>query len=100
MNETFTGLGTFTLYAPMAGYLTVSGKIQLNTIPQGDPVNSSVVVTINKNGGSTLYTGPAAAEGFFLRISCAIGDAINIILSSSNVVDQGPNQVQMTVSLF
>jgi hypothetical protein len=100
MNETFTGLGTFTLYAPVAAYFNIQGKLTLPTIGEGAIANSAVVVTINKNGASAFYTGSAGAEGFATAVSCAQGDAINIILSSSAPVDQGLNVIKLTVSMF
>lgn len=99
--STWNGLGTYTMSAPNAGTYTLMGKITLPKISQGDAVNSQVVVTININGGGTIYTGDADAEGFYIS-PLAIASAnslINIILTSAATVDQSLNVIKTTATL-
>jgi hypothetical protein len=87
--------------APNAGTYELRGKITLPEISQGQLSNSQVVVTINVNGGSTIYTGAAGAQGFFISplvIASALS-SINIILTSSAPVDQGLDLIKTTASL-
>lgn len=99
-NLTVTGLGTFALPITSTGQWNVKGKITLPSISEGNTVNSSIVVTMNINGGSTLYTGVAGAEGFETGSSATAGDTLNVILTSAATVDQGLNTVKTTISLF
>lgn len=98
-NATYTGLGTFTITAPVADQYQVFGKLRLPSIPQGDATASSVVVVVKQNS-TTVYTGNAGARGFDnIVINAAAGDTISCITSSSAAVDQPINAVQMTVSV-
>jgi hypothetical protein len=97
---TCTGLGTFGIIVQTAGLKTVSGTLTLPNINQGASADSAVVVTVNLNGGSTLYTGGAGATGFETQVSASAGDTINVILTSAAAVDQGLNVVKSTIGCF
>src|ERR1700678_3820563 len=97
---TFAGLGTAGIRMNTAGLKTISGTLPLPTINQGASADSSVVVTINLNGGSTLYTGAAGAQGFETQVACSAGDVVNVIFTSAATVDQGLNVVKSTISCF
>ena len=86
MNASIVGLGTFPFPVSStigAGAKNIKGKLTLPNIIEGAIANSQVVVTVNLNGGSAFYTGIAGAEGFETGITAAVGDVINVILSSS-----------------
>jgi hypothetical protein len=97
----FSGLGTLAIQVPNVGTYSLQGNISLPSINQGATANSQVIVTINVNGGSTLYTGAAGAQGFvFLPITIASANStVNVILSSATGVDQGLNLIKTTVSI-
>lgn len=89
-NYCFSGLGTLTLIAPDAGPYFLSWK---STVPTG----SQVVCTVNQNG-SPLYVGPAGGEGSKVELLCATGDAITMVWTSSQDVDQPLNVIKHTIS--
>lgn len=93
------GLGTFAFIVPSTKFYNVKGTITLPTITSGYGVNSSIVVTMNLNGGSAFYTGPAAAEGFASGVSASAGDTINVILTSAAANDNQLNSVKSTITL-
>lgn len=96
---TYNGLGTFPLGVTDTGVYNIQGNITLPKIPKGDTANSSVVVTININGGGTLYTGAAGAQGFNFTTSATANDIINVILTSAAAVDQGLNLIKTNVTI-
>jgi hypothetical protein len=100
-NAVFNGLGTFNIGVPNIGTYTLNGTITLPVLDQGASANSQVVVTIAINSGSTIYTGPAGAEGFFISplVIASANSIINITLSSSAAVDQGLNKIKSTVQV-
>lgn len=95
-----TGLGTISFSVLVTGNKTLDGKINLPNIIEGLPVNSQVVVTVNLNGGATLYTGLAGAEGFKSGGFATAGDTFNVILTSSLAADQAINAVKSTISFY
>ena len=95
-NFTSTGLNTTTFSVPTAGVYPMSGKIQLPTVIGGGGA-SAVVATITQNS-STIYTGPAGAEGFGLTVNCAAGDVIAVALTSAADPDQGLNAVKAVIA--
>lgn len=98
-NSTCGGLGTVeSLKVPDAGMYFVDGKLSLPSIPAGSSSASQVVAVINKNG-SPQYTGNAGARGFHAEISCAAGDILSVVLSSSAGVDNEKNAVSTTTSI-
>lgn len=98
MNLGIVGLQTVTIAVPVAGTYLLSGKLALPTISEGATDNSQVVTTIKQNG-STIYTGQAGAKGFGCEVICAANDSMQVILTSSNAVDQGLNVVQGVISI-
>jgi hypothetical protein len=99
-NITVNGLGTFSFSVLSTGYKTLKGKITLPSIIEGAPVNSQVVVTININGGSAIYTGAAGAEGFESGSYATAGQVFNVILSSSLPQDEQLVAVKSTISFY
>ncbi len=98
--ETVTGLGTFPLIVNETGFWNVKGTIQLPTITEGATINSTIVVTMNLNGGGAFYTGVSGAEGFASGTAATAGDTINVILTSAGAADQGLNVVKTTIVLY
>jgi hypothetical protein len=100
-NFTSTGLSTLTFSVPLAGIYPLKGKISLPTIVDGGGA-SSVVTTITQTplSGSptTVYTGPAGAEGFYCTLSCAVQDSIAVTFSSSAAADQPINVIKAVIS--
>jgi hypothetical protein len=97
-NLTLAGLTSVTTSAPTAGVYQILGKISVPYIPGGSTATSSVVATIQQNN-STIYTGPAGAEGFAWAASCAAGDTLSVALTSSTAVDQGTNVIKAAISI-
>jgi len=95
--QSINGLGTFALFtAPSAGIYFVNGQLMLPSLTAGS--GASQVVTLVKQNGSTIYTGIAGATGFQInQITCAAGDAITAVLSSSAAPDQVENAVRGVV---
>ena len=116
LNTTFNGLSEFDYPAPVADSFVVEGSLQLpaqvptaasgpggggigtSSVP-GLPLSSQVVVTVKQNS-TTIYTGVAGAKGFKTGVNAALNDVIKIILTSSASIDQQPNAVQCTVSIY
>ena len=96
-NVVFNGLGTFSANVPVAGDYFLDGKISIPTIVNGGGP-SSLVVTVNQNGGP-IYTGLAGAEGFFVNMSCAANDLIAVVFSSAAAPDQALNVIKSTFVL-
>lgn len=102
INQQFTlnGLQSFTAFANQAGAYSLRGKLSLPTANTEGGADSQVVVVVKQNG-STIYTGVAGATGFGVSpIVCALGDAIQITLSSAAAVDQPLNAIKGTVTFF
>jgi hypothetical protein len=123
--QVFTGLGTLTYKVPATqstGYPTATGYnvIVQTTVPtaaasgdgagsnasapSGPAVTSSLVITITQNG-STIYTSPTLtptqrAQQLKYSFLCAIGDVINVVLSSSNTNDTMLNTLLKTEVAF
>lgn len=95
----YEGLNTYIFTAPADGQYIAEGKISLPTISEGES-QSGVIVTINVNGGSDIYTGEQAAEGFRAGSFLSEGDTLEITLSSSETVDQSLNVIKSTISIF
>lgn len=98
--RTVIGLGTFSFTAVQTGAHNVKGKMTLPEINQGASANSQVIVTINVNGGATIFTGPAGARSFESGSYLTAGDVLNVILSSSAPVDNELNAVKSTISFY
>jgi hypothetical protein len=94
--QSINGLQTFPIFtAPAAGVYFVNGQLSL-PVPTGSGM--SQVVTLVKQNGSTIYTGIAGATGFQInQITCASGDAISCVLSSSAAPDLVLNAVSGVV---
>jgi len=99
-NITVNGLGTFSFQVVTTGAKTLKGKIALPNLIEGAPANSQVVVTINLNGGSAIYTGAPGLEGFDSGGYANAGDVFNVILSSSLPQDQQLLGVKSTISFY
>lgn len=117
LTATLNGLREYDFPAPSAGPFVVKGTLELPsqapTAAQGAggggigtgavpglPQSSQVVVVV-KNINATIYTGPAGAKGFECGVNIAApGDLIKVIMSSSLALDQQPNAVKMTLSIF
>lgn len=96
-NMAFSGLGTFSLIpAPAAGPYVVEGHLSLPTIVNGGGASSAVVV-INQNS-SAKYTGVAGAEGFKCELLCAVGDQVDVVVSSAAAGDAALNVIKGNAS--
>jgi hypothetical protein len=98
-NLVFNDLGTYTLLAsaPYAGLFAFNGQLTLPSIVGGAGA-SQVVATVKQNG-STVYTGIAGATGFQTSITCALADAITVVLSSAATPDQPINVIKTNVAV-
>lgn len=96
-NTEFSGLGTVTFVPAADGNYKMEGKISLPSPSQGGG-ESSVIVTINKNG-SPVLVGPAAAKGFKSVQALLTSDTITIVLSSGAAADQPKNAVKSSISI-
>jgi hypothetical protein len=95
------GLGTFSFIALEIGPKTLDAKITFPELDKGSSINAQVIVTVNINGGSPVYTGMATAQGFRSGgYAVAIGDVFNVIYSSSQIGDTGPTQAIRSVISF
>ena len=97
-----TGLSTVSANAQAAGPAFIKGKIQVPTLVNGGG-QSSVVATVTQTpvGGSTttIYTGTAGAEGFYVVTNCAVSDLLSITFSSSASADQALNVIKSEISI-
>ena len=99
--QSTVGLGTISFISQEIGPKTLDGKFTFPELDKGSSLNSQVVVTVNINGGPTLYTGLATAQGFRSGgYSTAIGDVFNVILTSAQPDDNGLNAVRSTISFY
>ena len=98
--KTCNGLGTFSFIADQAGARNIKGKITLPNLIEGNAANSQVVVTVNLNGGATIYTGNPGDESFATGAYAAAGDTFNVVLTSSQASDQGLLAVKSTISIY
>lgn len=98
--KTMTGLGTISFQVLNTGPKTIVGTLTLPELTTGAPATSQVIVTVNLNGGSTLFTGIAGAEGFTSGGYASAGDVFNVILSSSLPLDNQLNTVKSTISFY
>lgn len=103
--EVFSGLGTYSYTIPEAALwqIKVSSSISLlsqdvSSNPLSPSPVSSLVITVTQNG-TTMYTGQTGAQGAQLQLTCALGDVIHIVFSSSATADTSLNAVKSTISL-
>ena|ERR1700677_3141371 len=95
------GLGTFSFVALETGPKTLEGKITLPELDKGSANNAQVIVTVNINGGSPVYTGMATAQGFKSGgYALSVGDVFNVIYSSSQIGDTGLNIIRSVISFY
>jgi hypothetical protein len=93
-------LGTTAIGANGAGIYLLKGSISLPKQSEGASSASQLVVTVNVNGGASIYTGLAGADAFQCGATLGAADVFNVILSSSNPIDQALNSVKATVELI
>src|ERR1700722_13749942 len=93
----FTGLVDTAIGVPDAGIYNVDVKCQIPTLTNGGGV-SALVITIKKNS-TTEYTGTAGAPGGWVQVTCAAGDTLHVVTSSSNAADEGLNAIQGTIAV-
>lgn len=109
------GLGTQTYNVVTAGAYTVAC---LSTIPrdpgsqlnsaQTSPYASALQIVIKQNSTTLLTIGGSSTNptqsqpelGSSVRVNCAAGDALQIILSSANAIDNQPNSVKSTMTIY
>ncbi len=94
------GLGTISCHVLVAGSKNVKGKLTFPDLITGAAANSQIVVTMNLNGGSAFYTGPAGIQSFESGTYANPGDTINVILTSSLPQDEMLNTVKTTISFY
>jgi hypothetical protein len=120
MNDStpIAGLGTFahTITAEEAGMITVEVQSTLPRDPGGTSLNSGQVspfasalqIVVQQNSTPMLTIGGVATDpspnqatlGSSVRLQCVATDLIEVVLSSVNAIDQKPNSVKSTISLF
>lgn len=93
----FTGLVETDVVVPDAATYNVDVKIQCPQLTFSGSA-SDVVITIKKNS-TTEYTGTGGSNGAWVQITCAAGDTIKVITSSSNSIDEATNAVQGTIAI-
>jgi hypothetical protein len=91
-----TDLNSITFGAQTAGTYQLAGHLSLPR-PAAGGGQSAVVVTVKQNG-TTKYTGLPGAAGFAVPIEYTAFDTIQVSLTSSAAVDQGPNAIKGVVS--
>lgn len=96
-NLVLSGLGSTSITVPVAGPYFFDAKISLPTLTNGGGLSACLAV-VNQNG-SPIYTGQAGAEGFRATATCAVGDIMQFVLSSSNTADQGLNVIKTVIAL-
>lgn len=97
VSAVYSGLGTFAVTSvPTADYYFIQGTLALPGISKGDAHNSQAVILVKKNG-STIYTSAAGDSAFRIGATCAAGDAISIVLSSSLAEDIATNSIKTNV---
>lgn len=95
------GLGTQTLTIVNAGIYTVAVQSTL-------PPASALQIVINVNGSPQLTIGGVSTNptptqpsiGSSVRLQCAAGDVITVVLSSANAVDNQPNAVKSSIDIY
>lgn len=97
-NFTISGLQTLTIVVPVAGALTLSGKLSLPIPSLGAAAQSQVVTTIKQNG-STIFTSSAGQNGFTLPVLVAAQDSLSVQLTSSLAEDEVLNAVNGAISI-
>lgn len=97
-NSTFAGLGTYSVKVPDTGPYFVDIKSSIPTLVNGGG-QSSLVITVNKNSSTTVYTGVAGAEGAKAEFPATAGDIVNVIFSSAATPDQGLNAIKSVISV-
>lgn len=90
----FNGLGTKSVGVPESAAYFIEGRLTLPTIQNGTDY-TQVVLEVNINGGSAIYTGQPGDKGFYIKRNLTALDIINVVLSSSLVSDQQKNVVKM-----
>lgn len=95
---TFQGLGTTSFKLPADGEYVFEGKSTIPTIINGGG-ESALVVSINLNGGSALYTSPPSSRTFRQIVNGVAGDTVNMVFSSGNAVDQALNAIKTSISI-
>lgn len=98
-NVELCGLTSYAVQVPTAGPYFLDGKISLPTVTNGGGQSSCVATITNSTGPTTVYTGTAGADGFFVTTACAAGDTLTIALSSAAAADQGLNVIKATIAI-
>ena len=91
-----SNLDTYQHTTKLASLYTVS--IQLNEIP---PSGMSIVI---KQNGTTMATSlaPSAVQSHIelsKLLNCAIGDVLQVVISSSSLSDTGPNAIKALLNI-
>jgi hypothetical protein len=95
----FTGLTTQVVGVPTADTYILQGTLTLPSVQQGSSADSQAIVTVNQNS-TPIYTGPAGANGFRVKIVAAANDLISIIVSSSAAVDAPLNVIRTSFAIW
>jgi hypothetical protein len=111
----WAGLGTATYTVVSAGAYTITA---LATLPfaqgtynntQAQSAVSGLSIVINQNGtpivsvGGTAGNNPSPTQPEMscgTTLTCAAGDVITVVLSSSQIADNTPNAVKASLNLF
>lgn len=96
---TIAGIGAETVSIPADGVYSLDGKIQLPRLSDGEGPSGAIMTIVNSTGPTTIYTGPAGADGFKVDTICAAGDALTFTLTSAADADQGLNVLKTTVAV-
>ena len=101
--QAFTGLGTWTCTVPSDGQYVLDCQAHL-------PPASGLQIQLTQTGSATVTktTGgtsqnPSATQstlGNRWRFTCAAGDVLSAVLTSSAAVDSQPNSVKGTINLY
>ena len=109
------GLGTSAFTVTIAGLYTCAITATIPSVEPGGPGDSTttaggsalqIVVNQDTGGGpvAKLTIGSPSpyqrSMGGSVRLQCAVGDVITVVLTSANAVDKGSNVVKMIVNLY
>lgn len=98
-NLEIVGLTNVSYAVPQAGAVFVKGKVQLPRLAAGGTQSSVVVTITDTTTSSTLYTGLAGADGFYVDAAVAAGDVIQVATASSAAGDAVLNAVKTQIQI-
>lgn len=111
-SSVFAGLGTAECIIVTAGMYSVEVQASIPYVASGSPYNSddaaaygsALSLVVNLNGAPALtLTAPAPNQPMVagkVQFSCAAGDSITVVLTSSAAVDAAPNAIKTMINIY